>query len=90
MPLSSVQYLVTFISAIDIQPDLSITEGCYSMKKKQVLRVFVLMVVGGFLIEVLSPELQSIGLSARQVHIIGAGITTGGLLFLALNWSKSK
>ena len=59
------------------------------MEKKQVLGIFALMVVVGFLIEVFSPELQSIGLSARLVHIIGAGISTGGLLFLALNWYQA-
>jgi hypothetical protein len=60
------------------------------MNKKQVFGIFTLMVVAGFLIEVFSPELQSVGLSARVVHILGAGMSTGGLLFLALNWYKAE
>lgn len=60
------------------------------MKKKQVLGVFSFMVLVGFLIEVFSPELQSVGLSARVVHMLGAGMSTGGLLFLALNWYTAQ
>jgi len=60
------------------------------MNRKQVLSIFALMVLVGFLIEVFSPELQGVGLSARLVHILGAGMSTGGLLFLALNWYKAK
>ena len=60
------------------------------MNKKQVFGILTLMVVVGFLIEVFSPELQSVGLSARVVHILGAGMSTGGLLFLALNWYKAE
>jgi len=60
------------------------------MKKKQVFRLFSLTILVGFLIEVFSPELQALGLSARVVHALGAGITVGGLLFLALNWYKSE
>lgn len=60
------------------------------MKKKNVLTIFILMILAGFLIEVFSPELQGLGLSERAVHILGGGISTGALLFLALNWSKSN
>ena len=60
------------------------------MKKSTVLKIFLIMILAGFLIEVFSPEIQAFGLSERVVDILGAGITTGGLLFLALNWSKSE
>ena len=60
------------------------------MKKKQVIWVFSLTILAGFLIEVLSPELQALGLSARVIDALGGGITVGGLLFLALNWYKAE
>ena len=60
------------------------------MKKKQVFAIFALAIIVGFLIEVFSPELQALGLSARIVHALGAGISVGGLLFLALNWYKAE
>ena len=60
------------------------------MKKKQVLGLFSVTILVGFLIEVFSPELQALGLSARVVDVLGGGITVGGLLFLALNWYKAE
>ena len=60
------------------------------MRKKQVFAIFALTILVGFLIEVFSPELQAVGLSARIVHALGAGLTVGGLLFLALNWYKTE
>ena len=60
------------------------------MKKKQVFVLFSLAILVGFLIEVFSPELQTPGLSARVVDVLGGGITVGSLLFLALNWYKAE
>ena len=60
------------------------------MKKKQVFGLFALAILVGFLIEVFSPELQELGLSARLVDVLSGGITVGGLLFLALNWYKAE
>ena len=52
--------------------------------------LFSLAILVGFLIEVFSPELQTPGLSARVVDVLGGGITVGSLLFLALNWYKAE
>jgi len=60
------------------------------MKKKSVVSIFVLTIVVGFLVEVFAPELQQLGLSERLVDVLSGGITVGGLVFLAVNWSKSE
>lgn len=60
------------------------------MKKKRVFTLFVATILMGFLIEVFSPEIQKIGLSARVVNGLGAGLLFGGLTFFALNWYKAE
>ena len=51
------------------------------MKKKQVFGLFALAILVGFLIEVFSPELQALGLSARAVHALGGGFQLAACCF---------
>ena len=61
-----------------------------SDRTSSVVGIFILTIVVGFLIEVLSPELQQAGLSERLVDALAAAITSGGLVFLAINVPKMK
>jgi hypothetical protein len=59
-------------------------------RKRNVIILFIVAIVAGFLIEVFSPELQKAGLSERLVDALAAGITGGGLIYLAINVPKMK
>ena len=61
-----------------------------SDRTRSVVGIFVLTIIIGFVIEVLSPELQQAGLSERLVNALAAGLTGGGLVFLAINVPKMK